>query len=134
MNVGDRILEVELGREVAVGTTVETAGRIFLTLRARLGRWIGVDAFDALMDRAITEGRSVHAVLARARWIPDGNPPLSGLDLPDTPEATASLRAAVVAILDKITALLGRFIGDDLASRLVMQDWEAPGTGPQEDP
>ncbi len=131
-SVGRRIVAADIPAGSSPGVTAEAASRILLALRARLGRWIGVDAFDALLERALSGARG--GALAGVRWAPGSAPPLTGLDdAGSTPDAEA-LRDAVAATLDELTALLGRFIGDDLATRLVLHDWEGRPSDPEGNP
>jgi hypothetical protein len=129
-DVGRRIVGIEIAPGLTPEGSVAAAERIFASLRARLGRWIGGDAFDALLDRAIAGARGAHPILQGVRWAPGTEASrLSGLDPHDAAVTQASVSSAVIAILDELTALLGRFIGEDLAERLVLEGWEraAPG-------
>lgn len=114
--------------------TAAAAEPLVVALRARLGRWIGGDAFDTLLERALANARREHAVLRDVRWQPDAQPRLAGLAAASAAHSSDEVRAGLVAILDGLASLLGRFIGDDLAARLLVQDAEGPDGGPEGEP
>lgn len=131
--VGVRIVSEGIPAGVSPEVTIVAAGGILLALRARLGRWIGVDAFDALLDRALVGTRERGGPLRDVRWAPGSEAPLSGIDVEDAAVTGEALRDAVAVTLDDLTGLLGRFIGDELANRLVLHDWEGRASDPQGD-
>jgi hypothetical protein len=105
--------------------TAAAASGIVTTLRARLGRWIGVDAFDALFERALARAVAAHPELAEVQWRLCEEEPLGRVT--ESPGVTPDLlRELVAATLDELTHHLGRFVGEELAARLVLEDWEQP--------
>lgn len=124
--VGGRIVAGQIPRGATPDDAVAAADRIFAALGARLGRWIGGDAYDTLIERALAKVRADHPVLRRVRWVPGAEGGLRGLDAADEDATGAAVRDATAATLDALAALLGRFVGDDLAARLMLQDWQAP--------
>lgn len=117
--VGRIIVDGEMSRGASPEEAVAAANRIFVALGARLGRWVGGDAFDALLQRALAMSRGDHPVLEHVRWGDAGPGGFEGASEGVTAEA---VRDATAATLDALVALLGRFVGEDLAARLVLQD------------
>ncbi|MFZ5476246.1 MAG: hypothetical protein ACOZNI_05670 [Myxococcota bacterium] len=125
---GHRIVALALPEDASLEVAVATCQRVLGGLREGLGRWIGADAFDALLERALLDARSEHAVLAEARWCPSDERPLVGLPGPDRGATATDVRVALAALIDGITAHLGRFIGEDLATRIVLDCHRPPRT------
>jgi hypothetical protein len=105
------------GAPVDVGAAAE---RLCSELGAELGRWIGADGFRALVQRAQAIARAQHPAL-------DGFSCLGGKQAEKTAAApghthdTAVVAAGMVAWLSALIELLGRIIGDDMATHLVAQ-------------
>jgi hypothetical protein len=94
------------------------ADRMCAQLRAGLGRWIGTDGYQALLDRALVVARQEHPAL--------GNFSCLGGDEQSTAAAVgahgaADVVAGMVALVTAVIELLGRIIGDEMAVRLVEQ-------------
>jgi hypothetical protein len=94
------------------------ADRMCSELRAGLGRWIGAEGYQALVDRAIAQIRAQHPAL-------DGFSCLGG-DEPGTAAAVGAhgagqVAAALTAMVTAVIELLGRIIGAEMAVRLVEQ-------------
>lgn len=103
------------------------ADRVLRSLESGLGRWFGSEGFHALLLRALDRARPDYPALARVSpRFDEGAAAAHSLDgLFDelryrSPEESRSAFAAVVA---SMIALLGRLVGDDVATRLVAQSW-----------
>lgn len=103
-----------LGQDAGPSVVFE---HISAALREHLGRWIGADAFDALAGRAAHLERARCAALKRAEWRPSETPALSGVEAELGPDADPF--APILVILTALVDLLGRFIGQEMACRLV---------------
>ncbi len=103
-----------LGEEASPAVVFE---HISAALREHLGRWIGADAFDALAGRAAHLERARFAPLRRAEWRPSETPALTGVEAELGPDADPF--APILFILTALVDLLGRFIGQEMACRLV---------------
>lgn len=125
-DLGDRIVGLELPVDGTSQDSIAAAEHVFVTLRAKLSRWIGADAFDTLLDRALERARSDHPILAQTRWRPAPKPQFTGFAATGSGSQPAEVRAAISSVIDALTAHLGRFIGDDLATRLVLEHWDTP--------
>jgi hypothetical protein len=123
-SVGRTIVDGEIPRDASPEVAMAAADRIFTSLGARLGRWVGSDAFDTLLQRARASTRSDHPLLDRV--LSAGAAGLAGQDPAVEGVTTQGVRDATAATLDALATLLGRFVGEDLAARLVLQDWRTP--------
>lgn len=99
--------------QVAVG-----AARLFARLRAGLGRWVGVEGYCALLDRAIALVRAEHPALDSLSCRREDEPVTIETVRAHGPPQVA---AGVVALLAALIELLGRIVGDEIAVRLVEQ-------------
>jgi hypothetical protein len=94
-----------------------TGARLFLTLEAGLGRWIGVEGYEALLARSVDQVLPVHPALVTV-------PPLlpeDGEGVHGFPGDGAAQRTAVLALLVAMMRQLGGIIGLTLAMRLFEQ-------------
>jgi hypothetical protein len=129
--VGRTLVAAEIRPDASPEEAVAAADRIFVALGVRLGRWVGSDAFDALFERALASTRADHPILDRVPLVEAG---LAVSDRGDEPVTAEAVRDATAATLDALVALLGRFVGEDLAARLVLQDWRKPEAEPERKP
>jgi hypothetical protein len=97
---------------------VATVGRVFARLRDQLGRWIGADSFDALASRACGRVRTTHPLHAQVTWSPQEDPPVRGLQ-----GSAAAVLEGGAAVVVALTDLLGRFVGPEMAVRLLLDGW-----------
>jgi hypothetical protein len=85
-------------------------------LYASLGRLIGGSGFDVLLARALTLAAraepALSTVTVRSAGILEGFPPEPG-----------RVALGLVAVLSQLFELLVRFIGEDLATRVVRDVW-----------
>lgn len=122
----------DAGESPAIAAAV--AERTLRRLRADLARWFGSEGFHALLLRALDRARPDHPALARVSpRFNGGDVGPNGLDgLFDNlqPCSAAETSDALAAVVAEVIALLGRFLGDDAAIRLVRQGWsETSGRG-----
>jgi hypothetical protein len=103
------------------------ADRVLQHLRGELARWFGSEGFRAILLRAIDRTCRSYPALAGAI------PPLEG---PGTsqhgldnifgklqPCGAQEARAATVALIAAVIALLDKLVGEDVALRLLSQSW-----------
>jgi hypothetical protein len=100
------------------GEVAAAAERLCTQLRSGLGRWIGADGYRALLDRALVLVRAEHPALGGVSCL--------GEDDPATAAAAQAygareVAAGIVALVAALIELLGRIIGEEMASRLVEQ-------------
>jgi hypothetical protein len=85
-------------------------------LRAGLGRWVGVDGYRALFDRALGLARAEHPALGDLSCLGGDEPVTSAaVRAHGASEMADGMEALVAALIE----LLGRIIGEEMAVRLV---------------
>jgi hypothetical protein len=86
-----------------------------------LARWFGTRGSRALVAQALLRAQADHPAIAVVAVAADDAPCLAGM--PDAVRAagTAPVAAGIIAMLEELTHLLGRLIGDDLAMNLLEQ-------------
>jgi hypothetical protein len=87
-------------------------------LRTGLGRWIGTEGYQALVDRALTLARPKHPVLGSFSCLGGDE---QGTAAAVGAHGAADVAAGLVAFVTAVIELLGRIIGDEMAVRLVEQ-------------
>jgi hypothetical protein len=96
---------------------VQAAERMSLQLRAGLGRWVGLDGYRALLERALSLTRTEHPVLESLSLHGGDGVPRGSRRAPDA----ADVAAGMIALVTTLIELLTRIIGEEMAVRLVEQ-------------
>jgi hypothetical protein len=89
-------------------------------LRAGLTRWIGSDGYGSLVDRALQQARAGHPSLAGLQCQAGD---VQGVAAVVGVHGAAEVREGIVELVALLIDLLGRLIGEDMATRLVEQAW-----------
>ncbi len=92
------------------------------------GGWFGPLGAHALVTRALAQARAEHPALARVS-LAGTSAHLDGLDESRRAHGEDAAAAAAVDLLATLIDLLGRLIGDALATTLVEQSGRAGGAG-----
>lgn len=108
--VGDAALRAEVAG---------SANRLCVDLRVGMVRWIGGEAYRALMARALGETRRGHPALAGLTCFGEDEPAIRAAVRKHGADAVA---AGMVAVLRAMIVLLGRIMGDEMAVHLVEQN------------
>ena len=122
-----RLLVPESGTIPDEQQSFMAAGRVCTRVCVGLTRWFGPFGAAALMTRALARAQEEHPVLLQVSLRPDKTPCLEGLAESTDAEHARALSEGLVVLLATLTTLIGRLIGDDLASSLVEQS-AAPGS------
>jgi hypothetical protein len=100
------------------GEVAAAAERLSTQLSSGLGRWIGADGYRVLLARALALARVEHPALGGLSCLGGDDPATAAaVQAYSAGEVAAGLVALVAALIE----LLGRIIGEDMASRLVEQ-------------
>jgi hypothetical protein len=99
--------------------------RAFAQLLVGLGRWVGDESARVLLERAVDEARARHPWLTGVRVVPVAGRCLAGLDERIDGVSAVDVSDALEELLAELIRLLARFIGDDLALRIVIRGWPA---------
>jgi hypothetical protein len=122
----------------AVEEQVEAAERILRRLAERLSPLVGTGGFLMLVQRSLRRARSEHSWLATVEVHPDAPWRLAGMAGAATEAGTESALAAAQTVLAELIGLIARFLGADMAIRLVRQSMPEltgggeAGDGPEE--
>jgi hypothetical protein len=102
---------------------VSAAERAFERLNAHLQKTIGATGFRMLLRRAVERSRSEHPLLASLPSLTDSELPVGELARGAHVGNPEEVEEALVVLLTTFISLLGRFVGDGLAMRLVEESW-----------
>ena len=125
-NVARRLFANEAGGETTDDALVAAAERVCALVSEGISRWFGPYGSLALLTRALTRAQADHPSLVSVTIAAESSWHVMGLgDSAKTHGATATV-AGVVAMLAALADLIGRLIGDDLATTLLEQSVAMP--------
>jgi hypothetical protein len=114
------LLAQEMEGRPTAKTPLEGTQRVTTKLSTGITSLVSSDGYRALLGRALYLARAEYSVLDGARV------GTSGFSLEGIRE-TGTANEALVSFLAQVIALLARFIGDDLTTKLIRQSWpDAP--------
>ena len=109
----------------ATGSVATAAHRACERAHRDLSRWIGINGADALFTRAVAEARAEHPFLTdlrvASRSQSESESSLDGVDALIEVHGATAVAAGLETVLAMTLELLGRLIGDDMATRLLEQ-------------
>jgi hypothetical protein len=94
-----------------------------------LSRWVGPDGCHALFARALAEARTEHPALMQIQLRARSEPYLDGVAETIMAHGEAATGAGLESMLVRLIALLGRLIGDEMATKLIEQSLAASERG-----
>ena len=115
---------LDAGPHDSADDTVQRAGAMCVRITRGLSRWFGPFGSHALVMRALAGVRGDHPVLANVT-LSDG-PDIVGLADAAAQHGDAAAVDAIVAATARLSDLLARLIGDDLAISLLEQSITLP--------
>lgn len=95
-------------------------------LYRNLSRWVGPDGCHALFKRALAETRAAHPALEQIQLRAHSDPYMDGIAEALAEHGDAATADALESLLFSLVGLLGRLIGDDMASKLIERSRAAP--------
>jgi hypothetical protein len=98
-------------------------------LYRQLSRWVGPDGCHALFTRARAQARTEHLALAEIQLRNRSEPYVDGVAETIMAHGDAATGEALESMLVRLVELLGRLIGDDMATKLIEQGWAASEPG-----
>lgn len=120
-DLAHRLLGPEAGAAGAPDALAASATRACERVLENLSRWVGIDGADALFARALTRAQTQYPALGVVRFGPRSEICLEGIEESARTHGAAAAAEGVAGILTALIELLGRLIGDDLATQLVQQ-------------
>ena len=84
-----------------------------------LSRWVGPDGCHALFTRGLAEARAEYPALAQIQLRARSQPYIDGVPETIMAHGDAATAEALESMLVHLVELLGRLIGDDMATKLI---------------
>ena len=109
--------------------SARSAAIAFDHLYQSLSRWVGFDGCHALFTRAHANARATHSLLADIQLRARSTPYLDGVEETVDKHGAAETVEALESMLVVLIELLGRLIGDDMATKLIERDLAESGDG-----
>ncbi len=97
-------------------------------LYRELSTWVGPDGCHALFMRALAQARTEYPALGQIQLHARAEPYIDGVAATIMAEGDAATAEALESMLVRLVELLGRLIGDDMATRLIEQTLTASET------
>jgi len=117
-----RLIDGSGGTGAPNADSAHSAAAAFDHLYQSLSRWVGLDGCHALFTRAHALARATHPLLANIQLRARSTPYLDGVaetvDQHGAGETVDALGSMLVVLIE----LLGRLIGDDMATKLIERD------------
>jgi hypothetical protein len=88
-------------------------------LYRELSRWVGPDGCHALFTRALQEARREFAPLGQIQFRAGSEPYIGGVAETVAAYGDTAAAKALESVLIRLVELLGRLIGDDMATKLI---------------
>jgi hypothetical protein len=84
-----------------------------------LSRWVGSDGCHALFTRALSQARTDHPALGQIQFRARTEPYIEGVAETIIAHGDAATANALESMVVRLVELLGRLIGDDMATKLI---------------
>lgn len=98
-------------------------------LYRELSRWVGPDGCHALFTRARAQARADYPALEQIQLRAQSEPYLEGVAETIMAHGDATTAEALESLLVRLVELLGRLIGDDMATKLIERGLAASERG-----
>ena len=98
-------------------------------LYRELSRWVGPDGCHALFTRALAQARLDYPALAQIQLHARSEPYIDGIAETIMAHGDPATAEALESMLVRLVELLGRLIGDDMASKLIERSQAGPERG-----
>ena len=94
-------------------------------LYRELSRWVGLDGCHALFSRSLSEARTDFPALAQIEIRARSQPHIDGVAETIMARGDPATAEALEFMLERLVELLGRLIGDDMATKLIERSFSA---------
>jgi len=98
-------------------------------LYRELSRWVGPDGCHALFTRALAQARTEYPALAQIQLRARSEPYIDGVAETIMANGDPATAEALESMLVRLVELLGRLIGDDMATKLIERSLAASESG-----
>jgi hypothetical protein len=117
--IARRLIDTRRQERTGADTAPRAAASACDHLYLELSRWVGVDGCHALFTRALAQARTDHPALAQIQLHPRSEPYIDGLAAAIMAHGDAATAEGLESVLVRLVELLGRLIGDDMATKLI---------------
>jgi hypothetical protein len=114
-----RLISSRPTRQKRGDTAARAAAAACDSLYRELSRWVGPDGCHALFARALAETRPQYPALEKIQLRPRSEPYVEGIADAIMARGDPETAEALESMLIRLVELLGRLIGDDMASKLI---------------
>ena len=122
-----RRLIADRGSNLAQGETPARAAAAAADhLYQELSRWVGADGCHALFTRALAKAHTSHPSLQNIQLRARSQPYVDGIAATIMAHGDAATAEAVESMLVHLVELLGRLIGEDMATKLIERSLNVP--------
>ena len=98
-------------------------------LYRELSRWVGPDGCHALFTRALAEAGAEHPALGQIQLRARSEPYIDGVAEAIMAHGDTATAEALESMVVRLVELLGRLIGDDMATKLIERSFPASERG-----
>ena len=114
-----RLIEARRSERSGGETPARAAAAATDGLYRELSRWVGLDGCNALFSRSLSEARTDFPALAQIEIRARSQPHIDGVAETIMARGDPATAEALEFMLERLVELLGRLIGDDMATRLI---------------
>ena len=114
-----RLIESHRSERTAGHSAARAAATACDQLYRELSRWVGPDGCHALFTRALVQTRSQHPALEQIQLHARSDPYIDGVAEAIMAHGDPATAEGLEAMLVNLIELLGRLIGDDMATKLI---------------
>jgi hypothetical protein len=124
-----RLIESHRSKRTEGHTAARAAATACDQLYGELSRWVGPDGCHALFTRALVQARIDHPALGQIQLHARSDPYVDGVAETIMAYGDPATAAGLEAMLVHLIELLGRLIGDDMATKLIERSVASSGHG-----
>lgn len=127
--IARRLVDRRRSEQPGGETAARAAAAACDDLYRELSRWVGPDGCHALFTRALAQARTEYPVLGQIQLRARSEPYIDGVAATIMANGDPVTSEALESMLVRLVELLGRLIGDDMATKLIERSLAASQTG-----
>ena len=127
--IARRLVDRRRSEQPGGETAARAAAAACDDLYRELSRWVGPDGCHALFTRALAQARTEYPVLGQIQLRARSEPYIDGVAATIMANGDRVTSEALESMLVRLVELLGRLIGDDMATKLIERSLAASQTG-----
>lgn len=124
--IARRLVNSQRSERAGGDTPARAAASACDYLYRELSRWVGADGCHALFTRALAQARTESPALGQIQLRARSESYLDGVAETIMAHGDAATAEALESMLVRLVELLGRLIGDDMATKLIERSLAAP--------